>query len=63
MAKYNYRVIWSEPDQEYVGTCLEFPSLSWLAGSQGEALEGIMRLVAEVLEEMAKADRTGEPAP
>jgi predicted RNase H-like HicB family nuclease len=28
--RYAYRVIWSEDDQEYVGLCVEFPSLSWL---------------------------------
>ena len=27
---YAYRVIWSAEDQEFVGTCAEFPSLSWL---------------------------------
>ena len=37
--KYTYRVTWSEEDQEYVGLCLEFPSLSWLAESQEEALK------------------------
>jgi len=28
--RYTYRVTWSEEDREYVGLCLEFPSLSWL---------------------------------
>ncbi len=28
--QYAYRVIWSEEDQEFVGLCAEFPSLSWL---------------------------------
>jgi hypothetical protein len=28
--RYPYRVTWSEDDQEYVGLCAEFPSLSWL---------------------------------
>ncbi len=28
--KYTYRVMWSEEDQEYIGLCAEFPSLSWL---------------------------------
>lgn len=30
---YTYRIGWSEEDQEYVGLCVEFPSLSWLARS------------------------------
>ncbi len=43
--QYSYRVIWSEEDLEFVGLCAEFPSLSWLAGSQEEALRGIINLV------------------
>jgi hypothetical protein len=26
--RYTYRVTWSEDDNEYVGLCAEFPSLS-----------------------------------
>ena len=51
--KYTYRVTWSEEDGEYVGLCLEFPSLSWLARSPEAALKGIRSLVAESVEEMA----------
>jgi len=29
--RYTYRITWSEDDNEYVGLCAEFPSLSWLA--------------------------------
>jgi predicted HicB family RNase H-like nuclease len=58
--KYTYRVMWSEEDQEYVGLCTEFPSLSCLAASQGAALGGITKLVADALEDMA---RSKEPAP
>ena len=50
--RYTYRVTWSEEDQEYVGLCLEFPSLSWLARSQDAALRGIRKVVAEVREDM-----------
>ena len=28
---YTYRVTWSAEDNEHVGLCAEFPSLSWLA--------------------------------
>lgn len=56
--KYTYRVIWSEEDQEHVGLVAEFPSLSWLAPTAGEALNGIMKLVAEVLADMAKSKET-----
>src|SRR5450432_2305759 len=56
--KYSYRVIWSEQDQEHVGLCLEFPSLSWLAPSLPAALNGITKLVVEVLADMAKSKET-----
>jgi predicted HicB family RNase H-like nuclease len=49
---YTYRVTWSEEDREYVGLCAEFPSLSWLADTQEEALRGINNVVAEVLLDM-----------
>lgn len=52
---YSYRVIWSEDDNEYVGLCAEFPSLSWLAKSPEEALHGIREVVADVVLEMQKA--------
>jgi len=49
---YTYRVTWSEEDQEYVGLCTEFPSLSWLAETQELALTGIRQLVADVIADM-----------
>ena len=57
---YTYRITWSEEDQEYVGLCAEFASLSWLAGSQETALKGIRSLVADAVADMRK---TGEPIP
>lgn len=53
--RYTYRVVWSEEDQEFVGLCAEFPSLSWLDRSQKRALTGIVRLVGEVAAEMRRA--------
>ena len=58
--KYTYRVIWSEEDQEYVGLCAELPSLSWLDRSQAGALRGIVEVVRQAVEDMAK---TREPIP
>jgi len=58
--RYTYRVLWSEEDQEHVGLCVEFPSLSWLAENQDDALNGIVKLVAEILDDMKK---TGETIP
>ncbi len=49
---YTYRVTWSTDDQEYVGLCAEFPSLSWLASSPEAALRGIRGVVAEVVADM-----------
>jgi predicted HicB family RNase H-like nuclease len=58
--KYTYRVIWSEEDQEHVGLCAEFPSLSWLDRSQTGALRGIVDVVRHTVEDMLKAH---EPIP
>jgi len=57
---YTYRVIWSDEDDQFVGLCAEFPSLSWLASSHEEALRGIRRVAAKVVKDM-KAN--GEPVP
>ena len=46
---YTYRVLWSEEDQEFVGLCAEFPSLSWLDEDQHAAFDGIVQLVSECL--------------
>lgn len=51
---YTYRVSWSAEDQEYVGTCAEFPSLSHLAATKVEALQGIEQLVASVVQDMQR---------
>lgn len=50
--RYTYRVTWSEDDQEYVGLCAEFPSLSWLARTPEAALKGIRQVVADVVKDM-----------
>src|SRR5271157_6064924 len=50
--RYTYRVTWSDEDQEHVGLCAEFPSLSWLASSPEAALRGIRTVVAEAVQEM-----------
>ena len=60
--KYTYRVTWSEDDNEYVGLCAEFPSLSWIARTPEAALRGIRKLVAEVVKDM-EADGETVPEP
>ena len=55
---YTYRVTWSEEDQEYVGLCAEFPSLSHVARSQEAALHGIRLLVGDVVKDMRRSHET-----
>lgn len=43
-----YIVKWSEEDREFVGLHKDYPSLSWLAKTEEEALNGIYKLVYDV---------------
>jgi predicted RNase H-like HicB family nuclease len=54
--RYTYRVTWSEDDNEYVGLCAEFPSLSWLSRTPDAAFTGIRKLVSEVVKDMHNND-------
>ncbi|MGL5824723.1 MAG: type II toxin-antitoxin system HicB family antitoxin [Nocardioides sp.] len=54
VSHYTYRVIWSVEDDEFVATCAEFPSLSWLAPSQQGALKGLSKLLGEVIADMTE---------
>ena len=60
--RYTYRITWSHEDQQYVGLCTEFPSLSWVAKSPEDSLRGIRKVVEEAVFDMKK---NGEvpPAP
>jgi predicted HicB family RNase H-like nuclease len=58
--RFTYRVTWSDEDQEYVGLCAEFPSLSWLEASPEKSLQGIRKLVKEVV---ADLKRSKDPVP
>lgn len=55
---YTYRVTWSPEDQEHLGLCTEFPSLSWLAPNPAEALGGITQIVREVVADMLAQGET-----
>lgn len=57
---YTYRVTWSEEDQEHVGLCAEFPSLSWLDQTPEDTLKGIRQVVADVVKDI---EDNGEIAP
>lgn len=59
---YTYRVTWSPEDSEYVGLCVEFPSLSWLAKAPEAALAGIRKVVAQSVADM-KANGEEPPTP
>ena len=56
--RYTYRITWSAEDDEYVGLCAEFPSLSWLAPTPEEAFAGIRQVVAESIDDMRASDET-----
>lgn len=60
VSHYSYRVTWSAEDGEFVATCLELPSLSWLASTQLEALQGLEAVVSDVIADLAK---NGEKVP
>ena len=59
-ARYSFRVTWSGEDAEFVATCVEFPSLSWLASTPEDALRGLRDLVTEVIQDLQAA---GEDVP
>ena len=58
--RYTYRVTWSEKDEEYVGLCAEFPSLSWLEKTPEKALQGVRKLVKNIVADLKRND---EPVP
>ncbi|HEU5481593.1 MAG TPA: toxin-antitoxin system HicB family antitoxin [Sphingomicrobium sp.] len=58
--RFTYRVTWSDEDSEFVGLCVEFPSLSWLEKSPEKALAGIRRVVKNAVTDLR---RRGEPVP
>ncbi len=57
---YTYRVTWSPEDNEHIGLCTEFPSLSWLAPTTEEALIGIQQIVRDAVVDM---ENNGESIP
>ena len=57
---YTYRITWSPEDEEHVGLCSEFASLSWLAKTPDAALKGIQKVVGKAVADM---QANGEPIP
>jgi predicted HicB family RNase H-like nuclease len=59
---YRYSVEWSPADNEFVATVAEFPSLSWLASTQVDALRGLETLVESVITDLRESgDDVPEP--
>jgi predicted HicB family RNase H-like nuclease len=59
---YTYKITWSSEDQEFVGLCAEFPSLSYLHENRNLALEGITNLVKDIVLDMqANSEEIPEP--
>lgn len=58
--KYTYKVVWSHPDETYIGTVAEFPHLSHIDNMLGGASFGIVSLVGAVLADM---EQSGEVPP
>jgi hypothetical protein len=40
-----YRVVWSSESNDWIATCDQFPSLSWLDDSPSSALDGLLTLL------------------
>ncbi len=55
---HTYHITWSEQDNEHLGLCAEFPSLSWLAPTPEAALQGIRQVVADVVADMQANDES-----
>lgn len=62
VSHYSYRVTWSPEDAEFLATCSELSSLSFLDPDQVTALNGIQDLVAEVIHDLlASGEVVPEP--
>jgi len=60
--EYTYRVFWSQEDDSYICTAVEFPSLSSIETTQVKALTGMVELLRFVLTDMEK-EKEEPPAP
>jgi hypothetical protein len=47
-----YETVYSKEEDGYIATCKEFPSLSWIHCKKDKSLEGIKKLVQEVIEDI-----------
>lgn len=56
---HHLKVAWSEDDQQWVGTCEEYPSLSYLADTADEAGAGISELAFATRDDIAAGRGVG----
>lgn len=49
-------IICRKDGDEYVATCPEFPSLSWVDENEYDAIQGLQSLIDEVREEMRSSN-------
>ncbi len=52
MQHYTYTITWDKNEEEYRGTCTEFPSLSHFDYTPEYAFEGILDLVFDCVKDM-----------
>ena len=48
---YTFRIAWSEDDGEWVATCDQLPSLSYLHPGASDAVEGIFATVVDYVKD------------
>lgn len=46
-----YTIVWSHGEQQFNASCLQFPQVSYFAGTRDEALEGAKQEVVWALEQ------------
>jgi hypothetical protein len=59
---YSFHILWSKQDKSYIGTCTEFPSLSWIASSHSLAFTGIYNLILNTIKDL-KLNKEPIPKP
>lgn len=55
---YHVAVDWSKEDEEWLATCVEFPSLSYLHVEKEKAVDGLVTLIQKTITEMLEAGET-----
>lgn len=66
VSAYTHRVTLPVEDNEFVATCAEFPAMSWLADSPGVALQGLVDVVADTVDDLVsqgEVSRAGRSFP